>query len=723
MTRVLLATVLCGALLALGSAGAASAEAAGSEASLVPWVPSESWAGGRQYDPRLERTVGFWGAGMPLRDVFAGVKEQTGVEIGFWPAGDMNERICVTLYLNPEKPPTLRELMAQLSWVVDCGFSVSDGVEGERTYCLLSTSIGQGDIKQRLEEEMTALLDETGRERDRVRAEKRRRFPARLAEFGRALELTRDEVIAQYRGVDDLMMLALLDPRRRAVGQFGLGLSDEDMAGLMAGEQITREWSGWSAEQREWLKRSISATLPEWSAAVQEAQAEEGPNDWLDREQPEVQVMVTHVGLYVEVSGGEEGWRPDVPRLPLTIGGEVEAETGLPAYLQMEVRRALGETITLEQEREIVDEHHKRAELYWRGRRGEELLGKRAPRLGDAWEALESLRLPVGTDREYALWQIQEAVAVASGMDVVSDCFWQPERRLDFLLGPLYPDGAPELTALDVLRLSCLDYSGRLQMIYMSWRDLRYAEGWEWGQAGEFLQFRSMNRDMWRAAFLPADVVDAIHSWIEPYLVRDPETGRYPPVVGVALDLRECAEVAAQLGEANWRWGAGVIYGSLTDERRAYLRAFREEMLSFLLPEWRGVEMFRGLTDDQWKKLHEQGLVWRAELAPQPIRAERGGHARAEEGDVVRLVEIESAQIDWDHDPSPPVERVPIDRESWGGWHQLRVVVVGPRRREGMAPHDMVERGAVGNSLWDFPTRVKVQPKSTERLVGAKPSD
>ena len=120
MTRVLLAIVVCGALLALGSAGGA--------AGPVPWAPSESWEGGRQYDPRLEKTVRFWGAGMPLRDVFAGVKEQTGVEIGFWPAGDVNERVCVNLYLNPEKPPTLRELMAQLGWVMDCGFSVFEGV-------------------------------------------------------------------------------------------------------------------------------------------------------------------------------------------------------------------------------------------------------------------------------------------------------------------------------------------------------------------------------------------------------------------------------------------------------------------------------------------------------------------------------------------------------------------------------------------------------------------
>ena len=66
----------------------------------TPWHPSESWPGGKQFDPRLDQSVSFWGAGIPLKDVFAGVKEQTGVEIGFFPPGDANERICVTLYLN-----------------------------------------------------------------------------------------------------------------------------------------------------------------------------------------------------------------------------------------------------------------------------------------------------------------------------------------------------------------------------------------------------------------------------------------------------------------------------------------------------------------------------------------------------------------------------------------------------------------------------------------------
>src|SRR4030042_2289889 len=93
--RLVAGAVLVG-LWVLGSA----ARAGTTEMAL--WVASESWPGGTQHDARLGRTVQFWGAGIALRDVFAGIQEQTGAEIGFWPAGDVKEGGCGDLYLNPE---------------------------------------------------------------------------------------------------------------------------------------------------------------------------------------------------------------------------------------------------------------------------------------------------------------------------------------------------------------------------------------------------------------------------------------------------------------------------------------------------------------------------------------------------------------------------------------------------------------------------------------------
>jgi len=174
---------------------------------MALWAASESWAGGTQHDERLGQTVQFWGAGIPLGEVFAGIQEQTGVEIGFWPAGDVNERVCVNLYLNPDDPPTLRELMAQLSWATDClfGYSVEGG---EAKYCLHKTTLG--------EEMVAAALEAPERERQ-LEQQTLDREPARREALSEALSLSREEAIERYHGKNDLLLFAVLDPTRRAM--------------------------------------------------------------------------------------------------------------------------------------------------------------------------------------------------------------------------------------------------------------------------------------------------------------------------------------------------------------------------------------------------------------------------------------------------------------------------------------------------------------------------
>jgi len=49
---------------------------------LYLWNASDSWSGGPLFDPRLDATVTFWGAGTPLSDVFDSLAEQTSVEFG-----------------------------------------------------------------------------------------------------------------------------------------------------------------------------------------------------------------------------------------------------------------------------------------------------------------------------------------------------------------------------------------------------------------------------------------------------------------------------------------------------------------------------------------------------------------------------------------------------------------------------------------------------------------
>ena len=125
---------------------------------LYVWDSNQSWPGRPQSDPRLEESVTLWSTGIPLSDVFAAVHEQTGVEIGFFPADDQNRRVCVNLYLNPDDPPTLRELMVQLAWVTDCAFAYARADDGPPTYFLLSTSIGDGALSRLREEQDLSLI-------------------------------------------------------------------------------------------------------------------------------------------------------------------------------------------------------------------------------------------------------------------------------------------------------------------------------------------------------------------------------------------------------------------------------------------------------------------------------------------------------------------------------------------------------------------------------------
>ena len=72
----LVASASC-ALLALSVREMLVADPVLSAHELQPWSAQQSWSGNALYDARLDRSVTFWGAGIPLARVFAGVREQT----------------------------------------------------------------------------------------------------------------------------------------------------------------------------------------------------------------------------------------------------------------------------------------------------------------------------------------------------------------------------------------------------------------------------------------------------------------------------------------------------------------------------------------------------------------------------------------------------------------------------------------------------------------------
>ena len=70
------------------------------------------------------------------RPCLADLTKQTGVQLVIWPADAAEARTGLTLYLNPQKPPSLREVLVQVKWVLDCTITYSE-TNGVKTYYLL----------------------------------------------------------------------------------------------------------------------------------------------------------------------------------------------------------------------------------------------------------------------------------------------------------------------------------------------------------------------------------------------------------------------------------------------------------------------------------------------------------------------------------------------------------------------------------------------------------
>ncbi len=171
-----------------------------------PWDSATSGPGQADYDSRLDSTVKFWGAGLTLEEVFGEVARQTGVTLAFAPEDDQNPRVRVNLFLN-EKGVTLRSLIAQLSWAVDRDFLL-DERSGVKVYSLSYLPVQGEAVKAQLERALYG------------RQERWQEVAEKLGECQQALQLSREEAIEKYQGKDDLMLVNLLDPARRAALSF-----------------------------------------------------------------------------------------------------------------------------------------------------------------------------------------------------------------------------------------------------------------------------------------------------------------------------------------------------------------------------------------------------------------------------------------------------------------------------------------------------------------------
>ncbi len=594
--RALALSLVC---LALGRAAAAGTTAPAAPAlrigdlTLTPWQPAESYQGGTQFDARLDQPVQFWRAAISLRDVFAEVTRQTGVALAFAAPQRNEPRLSVTLFLNPKQPPTLREVLAQLSWATGCTFGYNEAAAGAKSYYLLWSSAGEGTAAEVAAEEAGRMQQFRAEWETQVEAQ-RRSAVAMLAEAKGALALSREEAIARYRGTNDALLLSLLDPGRRAAMSFLLGLPEADTKELFEGQRgtLSRPWSDWSPEQQAALTQAL------------------GLQGKLPAQGPVSVTIEARFGGALRVSTGDGQERVVLGRVRgLFATGGVWGDDDIA------LRRSLGEIQTSEQESAARDQQRQdwqaRGEEFqqqWTERRAQAMTAARA--LSPAREAqLASLPLPDMTS-ESALWQLQEAVAKVTGMHVVSDCAWPPQFA--FFRGPGREEVGPAPMTLEALSAACLDnfagFGGPFGGSQTG--DL----GVQWGDAGTFLRFRGQRSDIWRAALLPAAVQAQLDAWLEPSLGRGGETR--PGETPLADDLEKLSWLAGRLDDLQVRLGGAVPYEDPSDPRAARLQALRASTLGSLamrLPVLRWMATF---TPEQWRRVRADGLQWGRDLTP-----------------------------------------------------------------------------------------------------------
>jgi len=281
--------------------------------------------------------------------------------------------------------------------------------------------------------------------------------------------------------------------------------------------------------------------------------------------------------------------------------------------------------------------------------------------------ALAALVLPEGSGRG-ELWQLQETVAKASGRSIIADTYWPP-----FGGGGGFGRGgrgggaqsaAHPVSALDALSAACAPRAGGFGRggpgmgPGAAGADLSVS----WGEAGDFLRFRSKSPEVWRAAALPVEVQTQLDAWLAPYVdAETPATqpaaagpgGRRGPGANAPLadDLEKMSWLAGRLNDLQIQMGGSVVYGELTDAKEARRQALRRgtlQQLAMRLPLFRLTATF---SPEQWTQARGEGLHWSTDLTPNQQSTDlsrmfgRGVPAERANDVVLRLGQTEARTI------------------------------------------------------------------------------
>jgi hypothetical protein len=150
------------------------------------------------------------------------------------------------------------------------------------------------------------------------------------------------------------------------------------------------------------------------------------------------------------------------------------------------------------------------------------------------------------------------------------------------------------------------------------------------------------------------------------------------------VEPKNCVWLLQQTTSAQRGWGGRLIYGDPTDRHNAYRSAFRDSLLEMLREIPHIYRLLGNLSDDQWQRLHAEGLTYGPDFSPAVTDEDRdhGLWLDRQKGDVLRVVEVEQELLDAARERFGPVDFCGIfvyrDGEIIGGDGLLLTAYVEP---------------------------------------------
>ncbi len=496
----------------------------------------------------------------------------------------------MNIFLNEKDPPTLRSLLAQLSWALDCKFFVS-GETGQQVY-ELQPSRAASAAPARVEAE--AKVD--------VQAMKEapKAIKAMLDEYEAALALSPQDLVAQYQGKDDRLLLNLLEPHRRAAVKF-LNLDS-----IRPQIQKFLDEVDWTAPPG-----SVVVGTSSHGGSMTTSTGERVPMKVLSEE--EIQLLSAALGTtasgytwsYGASSDGETNLAEpplpgpnmdfkNCPRLQITRPEEKpnlspEDAVTLEALIQ-------GTPYSPEEQADRVKQVTEQQALA-RYAADKEKAEEERPLTPAMVKLLMGTTLDLKEDATF--WRVQEAVAKATGMNVVAESIYRGE--------PTAPPQKPGKPAPPTA-LSAIERYTRASLAPFRPTRPRPHLAWQWHGAGSFFTFRSGDADLWRAARLPQDFLNYADALVKPFLPKDAATRPrpYQLTLNLPVEARTWTRRLASLTDLQLRFGGKEMYGDPRDP----LPLLREPLLS--APQSNALfacRLFALLDDEQWARLTRDGLT------------------------------------------------------------------------------------------------------------------